>query len=73
MIPSKVAADLSEGHPWVAGRGYANFGELRQRELLRIPLPRTSVNRGWFPCLTFKGPWVMLNAPVHQATTKASA
>jgi hypothetical protein len=25
---------------------YANFGELRQSELRRIPIPRTSVNRG---------------------------
>jgi len=27
-------------------RGYANFRELRACELLRIPLPRTRVNKG---------------------------
>jgi len=36
LIPFKTA-DLSEGHPWVAGRGYANFRELRHGEVRSVP------------------------------------
>src|SRR5215208_6377680 len=45
IIPFK-AADHSQGRSRVLDRGYANFAESPKGEVRRIPIPRTSVNKG---------------------------
>jgi hypothetical protein len=39
--------------------GFANFLELRQGEVLRIPLPRTPVNKGKRKGRSLQGPRVL--------------
>src|SRR5215208_10225 len=48
LLRASSSADLSRERSQVLDRGCANFRELRQAEvqLLRIPLPRTPVNKG---------------------------
>jgi hypothetical protein len=46
--PILCPGDATEGHK-ASDRGYANFRELRECEVRRIPLPRTRVDKGRAP------------------------